>query len=72
MVLYQLCQERTLHCVVNELLLRYDTISVSVNLLQDVINNVVNVLLLSLAVEHLEKSHHHPIDLVIINRPPSV
>ena len=72
MVLYELCQERTLHCMVNKLLLRNDTISVSVNLLQDVIHNVVNVLILSLTVEHLEKSHNYPVDLVIVNRSTSV
>ena len=72
MVLYKLFQERTLHCMVNKLLLRYDTISISINLLQDVINNVVYVLILCLTVEHLEKSHNNPVDLVIVNRSTSV
>ena len=72
MVLYQLCQERTLHCMVNKLLLRYDTISISINLLQDVINNVVYVLILSLPVEHLEKSHDNPVDLIIVDRSTTV
>ena len=58
--------------MVYKLLLRNDTISVSVNLLQDVIHNVVNVLILSLTVEHLEKSHNNPVDLVIVNRSTSV
>ena len=72
MVLYQLCQERTLHCMVNKLLLRYDTISISINLLQDVINNVVYVLILCLPVEHLEKSHDNPVDLIIVDRSTTV
>ena len=71
-VLYQLRQEGALHGVMDKLLLGYDSVTVSVNLLQDVIHNVVNVLLLGLPVEHLEKSHHNPVDLVIINRSTSV
>ena len=58
--------------MVNKLILRNDSISVSVNLLQDVIHNVVNVLILGLTVEHLEKSHNNPVDLVIVNRSTSV
>ena len=72
MVLYQLCQEGTLHGVVDELLLRDDAISVSINLVQDVINDVVNLLVLSLAVEHLVESHNDPVDLVVINGSTSV
>ena len=58
--------------MMNKFLLGDDAVSIGVNLLQNVINNVVHLLILHLAVEHFDECDNNSVDLVIINRPSTI
>ena len=58
--------------MMNKFLLGDDAVSIGVNLLQNVVNNVVHLLILHLSVEHFDECDHNSVDLVIINRPSTI